>query len=98
MVDSSARQQWLACNQSHIFRMPHDPDYYDIPDVRDGLTELERTILFVLHEARKEFGDRHIHVALIWGRVIELIDASREEFMRTMEELERRGKEKRYPS
>jgi hypothetical protein len=45
-----------------------------LPDVRDGLTRLERIILYVLHEARKEYGDRHIPSALVYGRVVELID------------------------
>lgn len=58
--------------------------YPNIPDVRDGLTEVERTILVVLHEARKEFGDRMIHTALIYGRVQERLDMSWEEFQRAL--------------
>lgn len=58
--------------------------YPNIPDVRDGLTEVERTILFVLHEARKEYGDRMIPTALIYGRVVELLDVSWEEFQRVL--------------
>jgi hypothetical protein len=58
--------------------------YPNIPDVRDGLTEVERTILFVLHEARKEYGDRMIPAALIYGRVVERLDMSWEEFQRAL--------------
>ena len=58
--------------------------YPNIPDVRDGLTEVERTVLVVLHEARKEFGDRMIPMALIYGRVVELLDLSWEEFQRVL--------------
>ena len=58
--------------------------YPNIPDVRDGLTEVERTILLVLHEARKEYGDRMIPTALIYGRVVELLDMSWEEFQRAL--------------
>jgi hypothetical protein len=58
--------------------------YYNIPDVRDGLTEVERTILLVLHEARKEFGDRMIPMALLYGRVQERLDLSWEEFQRVI--------------
>jgi len=54
--------------------------YRNIPDVRDGLTELERTILTVLYELRKEYGERMIPSALVYGRVVEHIDISREEF------------------
>ena len=56
-----------------------DP-YRNIPDVRDGLTRLERVILHVMYEARKEYGDRMIPSALLYGRVVELIDVSWEEF------------------
>ncbi len=54
--------------------------YPNIPDVRDGLTEVERTILLVLLEARKEFGDRMIPTVLLYGRVVERLDLSWEEF------------------
>ena len=66
-----------------IMIMP-EPRYPNIPDVRDGLTEVERTILFVLHEARKEYGDRMIPAALIYGRVVERLDMSWEEFQRAL--------------
>ncbi len=64
--------------------------YPNIPDVRDGLTEVERTILLVLHQAKKEFsiaddaGDRMIPAALIYGRVVERLDMSWEEFQRAL--------------
>ncbi len=38
-----------------------DPRLYDrIPDVRDGLTREERVVLYVLHQAQKERGDRTV--------------------------------------
>lgn len=58
--------------------------YPNIPDVRDGLTEVERTILFVMHEARKEFGDRSVPTVLLFGRVQELLDLSWEEFQKSL--------------
>jgi hypothetical protein len=58
--------------------------YYNIPDVRDGLTEVERTVLLVLYEAQKEFGDRMVPMALLFGRVQERLDLSWEEFSRAM--------------
>jgi hypothetical protein len=42
-----------------------------IPDVRDGLTRQERVVLYVLHEAQKERGDRNVPTAMLWGRVCE---------------------------
>jgi hypothetical protein len=42
-----------------------------LPDVRDGLTERERVVLYVLHEAQRERGDRNVPTAMLWGRVCE---------------------------
>jgi len=50
-----------------------------VPDVRDGLTHKERTVLWVLHEAQKERGDRNIPTAMLWGRVCEHFYISPEE-------------------
>ena len=50
-----------------------------IPDVRDGLTRRERIVLYVLHEAQKERGDRNVPTAMLWGRVCEHFYISPEE-------------------
>lgn len=50
-----------------------------IPDVRDGLTREERVVLYVLHLAQKERGDRNVPTALVWGRVCEYFYISPEE-------------------
>ena len=42
-----------------------------IPDVRDGLTQRERTVLYVLHQTQQERGDRNVPTAMLWGRVCE---------------------------
>jgi hypothetical protein len=42
-----------------------------IPDVRDGLTRIERVVLHVLHETQKERGDRNVPTVMLWGRVCE---------------------------
>ncbi|MBI4821857.1 MAG: hypothetical protein HY791_36700 [Deltaproteobacteria bacterium] len=47
-----------------------------LPDVRDGLTRLERMILLTLHELKAEFGDRPVSSVMIYGRVVEKLDAS----------------------
>ncbi len=60
------------------------PPHMTIPDVRDGLTELERTILFVLYRLREEYGDRHVPTALVFGRVVEMIDVSKEDFIQAL--------------
>lgn len=58
-----------------------------LPDVRDGLTRLERAILHVLAEARAELGDRHIPTALLYGRVVEYVDVDKQEFQRVLARL-----------
>lgn len=65
-----------------------DRDPLDVlPDVRDGLTRLERVILYVLGEARAEFGERHVPTALLYGRVLEYIDVDMREFQRVLARL-----------
>ena len=59
----------------------------DLPDARDGLTRLERIILWQLHEAQKERGDANVPSALLYGRVVEHIDVSIEEFQRVLQRL-----------
>ena len=58
-----------------------------LPDVRDGLTRLERAILHVLAEARAEFGERHVPTALLYGRVVEYVDVDKQEFQRVLARL-----------
>ncbi|MFK7864524.1 MAG: hypothetical protein AB8B95_09910 [Pseudohongiellaceae bacterium] len=52
----------------------------NIPDVRDGLNKKERIILYCLHEAQKEFPNRNVPTFLLYGRVVELMDMSQDEF------------------
>ncbi len=64
----------------------HDPYEY-IPDARDGLTKKERIILYCLHETQKEFGDRSVPTFTLYGRVVEKIDISQEEFQHILNRL-----------
>jgi len=52
----------------------------NIPDVRDGLTKKERVILYCLHELQKELKGRNAPTCMLYGRVVELIDISEQEF------------------
>jgi hypothetical protein len=56
-------------------------------DARDGLTRLERIILWQLHEAQKELGRDSVPTALLYGRVVEHINVTVEEFQRTLQRL-----------
>ena len=63
-----------------------------IPDVRDGLTRLERVILYVLAECERERGGRDVPTAMLYGRVVERLGGdgvSVEEFTATLQRLVR---------
>lgn len=63
-------------------------DYRNIiPDVRDGLTRLERIILYVLHETQKELGGRNVPTTMLYGRVVELMDVDEDQFSRALERV-----------
>lgn len=42
-----------------------------IPDVRDGLTRIEREILRALDDLQQEFGGRSVPTITLWGVLIE---------------------------
>ena len=63
----------------------------DLPDVRDGLTRLERAILYVLDETQRELGGRNVPTAMLYGRVCELVNVSVGEFQATLQRLVGRG-------
>ncbi len=54
--------------------------YADIPDARDGLTRKQRAILYCLQKAQEELGGRNVPTIMLYGRVVELVDISPEEF------------------
>lgn len=58
-----------------------------LPDARDGLTRLQRVILWQLREAQKELGRESVPTALLYGRVVEHIDVSVDEFQRELQKL-----------
>jgi len=59
----------------------------ELPDARDGLTRLERVILWQLREAQKERGGANVPTALLYGRVVEHVDVSVEEFQEVLQRL-----------
>ncbi len=58
-----------------------------LPDVRDGLTRLERTILLELARASKELGRKNVPTTLLHGRVVEKISVGVDEFQATLARL-----------
>jgi hypothetical protein len=59
----------------------------DLPDLRDGLTRKERIVLVTLRALQKETGGRAVHLPHLYGRVLEHIDLSREEFQAIVKRL-----------
>ena len=56
-------------------------------DARDGLTRLERIILWQLGEVTKERNGGSVPTAMLYGRVLEHIDVSVDEFQATLQRL-----------
>lgn len=50
--------------------------YDTLPDVRDGLTRIQRVVLDELAQVAKELGRDNVPTALLYGRVVERIDMS----------------------
>lgn len=63
------------------------PKWDRIPDVRDGLTRVERVILWQIHGLQKERGGRDVPTAMLYGRVVEHVDISVDELQRTLQRL-----------
>ncbi len=59
----------------------------DERDARDGLTRLERVILWQLRETTNERGGGNVPTAMLYGRVVEHVNVSVEEFQRTLQRL-----------
>ena len=64
----------------------------NLPDVRDGLTRKQRVILYCLDQVQKERGGNNVPTAMLYGRVIEYLDMSIEEFQTTLSILTDRAK------
>ena len=61
--------------------------YDDLPDVRDGLNRLERAVVYVMHQMEKEKPGRNIPTLQLYGRVVELVDCSKEEFQAVLNRM-----------
>lgn len=59
----------------------------NIPDVRDGLTRVERVILLCLKQAQEEKHGRMVSTAMLYGRVVEHVNISVPEFQRILQRL-----------
>jgi hypothetical protein len=59
----------------------------ELPDARDGLTRKERVVLWVMQGAERERNGRGVRAAMLYGRAVEHVDMSIEEFMRIVRRL-----------
>jgi hypothetical protein len=60
----------------------------DLPDVRDGLTRVDRVVLVELHRLEVERPGRMVPSALLYGRVVERgVVVKPEEFQRILQRL-----------
>lgn len=65
----------------------NDKELELLPDVRDGLNRRERVILTCLQEAQKELNGRNVPTLMLYGRVVEKMDMSKEEFQSVLNRL-----------
>jgi hypothetical protein len=68
-------------------KRPRSGPYDRLPDVRDGLTRIERVVLYVLHRTQEELGGRNVPTAMLYGRVVEHVDISVDELQRVLQRL-----------
>ncbi len=67
--------------------VPSNPTFDRLPDVRDGLTRLERVILWQIDVVRRELDREQVPTAMLYGRVVEYVDVSVAEFQATLARL-----------
>jgi hypothetical protein len=58
-----------------------------LPDVRDGLTRVQRVVLDELAKARRELGRESVPTVLLYGRVVERVDLSEDQFLAVLASL-----------
>ncbi len=58
-----------------------------LPDVRDGLTRLERVVLATLRACQAELGGRSVPTAMLYGRVLEHLDVSQDALQQVLVRL-----------
>jgi hypothetical protein len=58
-----------------------------LPDVRDGLTRLERVVLWQLAVLERERGGRNVPTAQLYGRVVEHVDCTAEQLQAVLVRL-----------
>ena len=58
-----------------------------VPDVRDGLTRIERIVVTCINELQSEIEGRHVPTVMLYGRVVEHVDISVDELQCILQRL-----------
>ena len=59
-----------------------------LPDVRDGLNRVQRVVLYELYKAQREWPNREtIPTTMLYGRVVEHVNLSVDEFQAVLQTL-----------
>lgn len=67
---------------------PGDDDLLQrLPDVRDGLTRLQRIVLYELWKAQRETGREFIPTVMLYGRVVEHVSITELELQLVLQSL-----------
>jgi hypothetical protein len=62
-------------------------EFDHIPDVRDGLTRIERIVLYCIDQIQKERGGRNVPTVMLYGRVVEYVNISEQELQLILQRL-----------
>jgi hypothetical protein len=58
-----------------------------LPDVRDGLNRVQRVMLMEIDRTLREIGRSYVPAPMLYGRVLEHVDLSEDEFRAVLDSL-----------
>jgi len=67
--------------------MKNDKKLVNLPDSRDGLTRKERIVFYCIKQLQSERSGCNVPTIMLYGRVLEYIDISEEEFQNILQRL-----------
>ena len=77
--------------------LPPNNPFDNLPDVRDGLSRKERIVLYLIDQIQKERGGRNVPTLMLYGRVLEHIDMSKDELQAILQRLSTENSHNPYP-
>ena len=73
--------------EKRIYLIMSSDEFSSFPDVRDGLTRKERIVLACIDQLQKERDGRNLPTETLYGRVVEYVDTSEEEFQNILQRI-----------